>query len=168
MTTYVDSDRAGCCTTRRSTAGCTITLVGAAFHHYSRMQTTAALSCGEAELYASSSDSAETMEAASPTRLRFQNRAKAYVTMATDSMTGKSTLATMRELCDEAHCVAPPLHPGLGCCRRCPIAQGPRSGQFCGSAHQVPTGRLRHLCELRNLKPSATYYNSSSILIHAT
>ena len=49
---YVDSDWAGCRTTRKSTSGCVIELLGCAVHAYSRTQGTIATSSGEAELYA--------------------------------------------------------------------------------------------------------------------
>ena len=49
---YVDSDWAGCRTTRKSTSGCVCVLLGCAIHHYSRTQSTIATSSGEAELYA--------------------------------------------------------------------------------------------------------------------
>merc|ERR1712060_530241 len=48
----VDSDWAGCRTTRKSTSGCVIELLGCAVHAFSRTQGTIATSSGEAELYA--------------------------------------------------------------------------------------------------------------------
>lgn len=58
VTTYVGSDWASCCTTRRPTAGCTIAGAGVAIHHYSRTQSK---SSGEAELDDFSSCATETM-----------------------------------------------------------------------------------------------------------
>jgi hypothetical protein len=52
MNVYVDSDWAGCKTTRKSTSGGVIYVLGVAVHHYSRTQQTIATSSGEAELYA--------------------------------------------------------------------------------------------------------------------
>ena len=52
LNVYVDSDWAGCKTTRKSTSGGVIYVLGVAVHHYSRTQQTIATSSGEAELYA--------------------------------------------------------------------------------------------------------------------
>ena len=48
----MDSDWAGCRTTRKSTSGCVIELLGSAIQAFSRTQGTVATSSGEAELYA--------------------------------------------------------------------------------------------------------------------
>ena len=48
----VDSDWAGCRTTRKSTSGCVIELLGCPIQAFSRTQGTIATSSGEAELYA--------------------------------------------------------------------------------------------------------------------
>ena len=61
ITTYVDSDWAGCKSTRKSTSGGVLHLNGVCVHHYSRTQTTVALSSGEAELYAIGSGVAEAL-----------------------------------------------------------------------------------------------------------
>ena len=49
--TYVDSNWAGCATSRRSTAGMALYFLGTLFTFQSRAQATVALSSGEAELY---------------------------------------------------------------------------------------------------------------------
>lgn len=59
--TYVDSDRPGSTTTRTSTFGVIMAVSGGVAHLYARTQTTVAQPSGEAELYASSSGTAETM-----------------------------------------------------------------------------------------------------------
>ena len=48
---YVDSDWAGCTTTRKSTSGCSITVFHTTIFACSRTQSIIALSSGEAELY---------------------------------------------------------------------------------------------------------------------
>ena len=50
--TYVDSDRAGCATSRRSTSGMVLYFLGTLITSESRTQATVALASGEAELYA--------------------------------------------------------------------------------------------------------------------
>ena len=52
IVTYVDSDWAGCSTTRKSTSGVVLQILGATIFTCSRTQGTIALSSGEAELYA--------------------------------------------------------------------------------------------------------------------
>ena len=49
---YVDSDWAGCSSTRKSTSGGLLYLLGTPIMAWSRTQSTVALSSGEAELYA--------------------------------------------------------------------------------------------------------------------
>ena len=61
ITMYVDSDWAGCKTTRKSTSGGVLHLNGVCVHHYSRTQSTIALSSGEAELYAIGSGVSEAL-----------------------------------------------------------------------------------------------------------
>ena len=56
---YVDSDWAGCRTTRKSTSGAVISVLGTTIHHYSRTQNSTATSSAEAELYAIGSGTAE-------------------------------------------------------------------------------------------------------------
>ena len=58
---YVDSDWAGCHTTRRSTSGGVLQILGSTFHHFSRTQATVALSSAEAELCAITSGVAEAL-----------------------------------------------------------------------------------------------------------
>ena len=61
ITSYVDSDWAGCKATRKSTSGGVLHINGVCVHHYSRTQTTVALSSGEAELYAIGTGVAEAL-----------------------------------------------------------------------------------------------------------
>ena len=86
---YVDSDWAGCPTTRRSTTGYSITYLGATVSYGSRTQATIALSSAEAELYAINTGTTEA--------LHFQNlltdllnNSKANIKIHTDSSSGKS------------------------------------------------------------------------------
>jgi len=58
---YVDSDWAGCRTTRKSTSGGVVQLLGCTVHHYARTQATLATSSGEAELYAIGSGVSEAL-----------------------------------------------------------------------------------------------------------
>ena len=58
---YVDSDWAGCRTTRKSTSGCVLQLLGCTIHAYSRTQGSIATSSGEAELYAIGSGASESL-----------------------------------------------------------------------------------------------------------
>ena len=52
ITSYVNSDWAGCKATRKSTLGGVLHINGVCVHHFSLTQSTVALSYGEAELYA--------------------------------------------------------------------------------------------------------------------
>ena len=86
---YVDSDWAGCTTTRRSTTGYSITFLGATVSYGSRTQATIALSSAEAELYAINTGATEA--------LHFQNlltdllnNSKTNIKIHTDSSSGKS------------------------------------------------------------------------------
>ena len=58
---YVDSDWAGCPTTRRSTTGFVITILGTTVSYGSRTQATVALSSAEAELYAINTGATEAL-----------------------------------------------------------------------------------------------------------
>ena len=58
---YVDSDWAGCSTTRKSTSGVIITILGTCILAISRTQSTLALSSGEAEMYAIGTGSNEAL-----------------------------------------------------------------------------------------------------------
>lgn len=89
VTTCVDSDWAGCSTTRKSTTGCTITVAGVAINHYSITQATVALSSGEAELYALSSGTTETIGVLQFLR-ECEVKTDNYVTLTTDSTASKS------------------------------------------------------------------------------
>ena len=61
VTTYTDSDWAGCAKTARSTSGGIVTIGDHVIKSYSRQQKTVALSSAEAELYAMVAASAETL-----------------------------------------------------------------------------------------------------------
>ena len=58
---FVDSDWAGCSTTRKSTKGFVIKFMGSTIHFGSRAQATIALSSGEAELYAINTGATEAL-----------------------------------------------------------------------------------------------------------
>ena len=58
---FVDSDWAGCRTTRKSTSGAVLQVLGCAIHHFSKTQGTSATSSAEAELYAIGSGAAESL-----------------------------------------------------------------------------------------------------------
>ena len=58
---FVDSDWAGCATTRKSTIGFLIKVFGATTHYGSRTQATIALSSAEAELYAINTGATEAL-----------------------------------------------------------------------------------------------------------
>ena len=58
---YVDSDWAGCRTTRKSTSGAVLQVLGCTVHHYSKTQATIATSSAEAELYAIGSGTSEAL-----------------------------------------------------------------------------------------------------------
>ena len=89
LTIAVDSDWAGCRTTRRSTSGCVITLLGCPIHSFSRTQGTIATSSGEAELYAIGSGVSEglgIMNLLQESKLR----TKVAMTVQTDSTSAKA------------------------------------------------------------------------------
>lgn len=87
--TFVDSDWTGCTTTRNSTTSCSVTARGNCIHHYSRTQSTVALSSGEAELHAIGPGTTETMRV-----VQFPKgcdiKVRSYATIATDNTAGKS------------------------------------------------------------------------------
>ena len=58
---FVDSDWAGCATTRKSTSGFVIKFMGSTIHFGSRAQATIALSSAEAELYAINTGATESL-----------------------------------------------------------------------------------------------------------
>lgn len=87
VTTYVGSGWASCATIRKSTTGCTITVASVAIHHYSRTQTTVALS--SVELYGLSSCTTWTMGVLQLLQECYV-KTSAYVSMVADSTTGKS------------------------------------------------------------------------------
>ena len=86
---YVDSDWAGCATTRKSTSGFVIKFMGAAIHFGSRTQSTIALSSAEAELYAINTGATEALHIRS-FLTEALNKKKVNVRIHTDSSSGKS------------------------------------------------------------------------------
>ena len=61
LNVFVDSDWAGCPTTRKSTTGFVVTLLGTTINYGSRTQATIALSSAEAELYAINTGATEAL-----------------------------------------------------------------------------------------------------------
>lgn len=88
VTTFAETGWAGWTTTRNSTTGCTITVRGVAVHHYSRTETTVALSSGEAELYGLSTGTTEIMGVLQFLR-ECNFKTNGFVAMAVDSTAGK-------------------------------------------------------------------------------
>ena len=86
---YVDSDWAGCATTRKSTSGFVIKFMGAAIHFGSRTQSTIALSSAEAELYAINTGATEALHIRS-FLTEALNKKKVNIRIHTDSSSGKS------------------------------------------------------------------------------
>ena len=87
--TYVDSDWAGCATSRRSTSGMALYFLGALITSQSRTQATVALSSGEAELYAIGLGVSESLFIRS-LLLESQLSKNVNIRIHTDSTAGKS------------------------------------------------------------------------------
>jgi len=89
LNVYADADWAGCPTTRKSTSGFTMTLLGATIHFGSRTQAVVALSSAESELYAIGTAAQEVLHA-----MNFIKEAmtgtRVHVKIRTDSTSGKS------------------------------------------------------------------------------
>ena len=86
---YVDSDWAGCPTTRKSTSGFVITFLGATINYGSRTQATIALSSAEAELYAINTGATEALHIRN-LLMELLNVNKVNIKIHTDSSSGKS------------------------------------------------------------------------------
>ena len=86
---YVDSDWAGCSTTRKSTSGFVIKYMGATVRFGSRTQSTIALSSAEAELYAINTGATEALHIRS-FLTEALNQKKVNIKIYTDSSSGKS------------------------------------------------------------------------------
>ena len=86
---YVDSDWAGCSTTRKSTSGFVIKYMGATVHFGSRTQSTIALSSAEAELYAINTGATEALHIRSFLTEALTQK-KVNIKIYTDSSSGKS------------------------------------------------------------------------------
>ena len=89
LNVYVDSDWAGCPTTRRSTTGFVITLLGTTISYGSRTQATIALSSAEAELYAINTGATEALHLCN-LLMELTNTKKVNIKIHTDSSAGKS------------------------------------------------------------------------------
>ena len=87
---YVDSDWAGCPTTRRSTTGFLITLLETTINYGSRTQATIALSSAEAELYAISTGAKEALLHIRNLLMELLNVNKINIKTHTASSSGKS------------------------------------------------------------------------------
>ena len=89
LNVHANADWAGCPTTRKSTSGFTMTLLGATIHFGSRTQAVVALSSAESELYAIGTAAQEVLHA-----MNFIKEAMAgtrvHVKIRTDSTSGKS------------------------------------------------------------------------------
>ena len=88
--THVDADWAGCPTTRRSTTGFCIFLLGTCVHYGSRTQATVALSSAESELYAIGTGATESLHLVHFLKETFGNSIKITLQICTDSTAGKS------------------------------------------------------------------------------
>ena len=88
--THVDADWAGCPTTRRSTTGFCIFLLGTCVHYGSRTQATVALSSAESELYAIGTGATESLHLVHFLKETFGNSIKITLQICTDSSAGKS------------------------------------------------------------------------------
>ena len=86
---YVDSDWAGCSTTRRSTTGFVITILGTTVSYGSRTQATVALSSAEAELYAINTGATEALYLRN-LLMELLRVKHVNITIHTDSSSGKS------------------------------------------------------------------------------
>eukprot|EP00438_Fugacium_kawagutii_P032978 Skav223888 [mRNA] locus=scaffold1226:690731:692230:- [translate_table: standard] len=86
---YVDSDWAGCVSTRRSTSGMALFFLGSLITSQSRTQQTVATSSGEAELYAIGLGAGESLFVRS-LLLESQIATKVNIKLHTDSTAGKS------------------------------------------------------------------------------
>ena len=96
INTFVDSDWAGCNTTRKSTSGCALFVLGVNLCGISRTQQTIALSSGEAELYAIGLGVSESLYVRT-LLLESKLCSKCNITLHTDSTAGKS-MASRRGL----------------------------------------------------------------------
>ena len=90
LNVFVDSDWAGCPTTRRSTTGFLITLLETTINYGSRTQATIALSSAEAELYAISTGAKEALLHIRNLLMELLNVNKINIKIHTDSSSGKS------------------------------------------------------------------------------
>ena len=90
---YVDSDWAGCATTRKSTTGFVIKYMGATIHFGSRTRSTIALSSAEAELYATNTGATEALDIQSFLTEALNKKKKVNIRIYTDSSSGKSIAA---------------------------------------------------------------------------
>ena len=86
---FVDSDWAGCATTRKSTTGFLIKVFGATIHYGSRTQATIALSSAKAELYAINTGATEALHISNLLKEAL-NMKKINIRMHTDSSSRKS------------------------------------------------------------------------------
>ena len=86
---FVDSDWAGCATTRKSTSGFVIKFMGSTIHFGSRTQATIALSSAEAELYAINTGATESLHIRNILQEAL-NVKKVNIRIHTDSSSGKS------------------------------------------------------------------------------
>ena len=85
---YVDADWAGCPSTRKSTTGLTMTLMGSTVQFGSRLQAVVALSSAESELYAIGAGAQEALHAMN--FIREAMNTKVNIRIHTDSTSGKS------------------------------------------------------------------------------
>ena len=119
---FVDSDWAGCATTRKSTSGFVIKFMGSTIHVGSRTQATIALSSAEAELYAINTGATESLYIKNILQEAL-NAKKVNIRIHTDSSIGKS-MATSIGSSKKAKHIGPqhhptPFHPTTGAARSC-------------------------------------------------
>ena len=137
---YINSDWAGCATTRKSTSGFVIKFMGAAIHFASRAQSTIALSSAEAELYAINTGATEALHIRS-FLTEVLNTKKVNMRIYTDSSSAKSMATRIGSSKKAKHRVETSLYPTIGAQRRRANPQDQHGGKSGRHLHQVRFNR---------------------------